>query len=67
MEGLILLAWWIATPLCGMLAASRIDLFRRIPIAMAWGVVRQMVERSVARYSGKVREAIVAGPSRSSS
>jgi DNA-binding CsgD family transcriptional regulator len=30
--------------------------------SMAWGVVRQMVERSVSRYSGKVREAILAGP-----
>ncbi len=30
--------------------------------AMAWGVVRQMVERSIARYSGEVRDAIVAGP-----
>ncbi len=31
--------------------------------AMAWGVVRQMVERSVSRYRGAVREAILAGPS----
>lgn len=31
--------------------------------AMAWGVVRQMVERSVTRYTGEVREAILAGPS----
>ncbi|MFD5825420.1 AAA family ATPase [Lentzea sp. NPDC060358] len=31
--------------------------------AMAWGVVRQMVERSVSRYSGEVREKILAGPS----
>ena len=30
--------------------------------AMAWGVVRQMVERSISRYSGEVRDAIVAGP-----
>lgn len=30
--------------------------------AVAWGVVRQMVERSVTRYSGEVREAILAGP-----
>ncbi len=30
--------------------------------AMAWGVVRQMVERSVSRYSGEVREAILGGP-----
>ena len=30
--------------------------------SMAWGVVRQMVERSVSRYSGEVREAILAGP-----
>ncbi|WP_109510081.1 helix-turn-helix transcriptional regulator [Nocardioides speluncae] len=30
--------------------------------AMAWGVVRQMVERSISRYSGATREAIVAGP-----
>ncbi|MFJ5991176.1 AAA family ATPase [Lentzea sp. NPDC092896] len=31
--------------------------------AMAWGVVRQMVERSVSRYSGALREKILAGPS----
>jgi len=31
--------------------------------AMAWGVVRQMVERSISRYSGATREAILAGPS----
>ncbi|MBB4912258.1 DNA-binding CsgD family transcriptional regulator/Flp pilus assembly protein TadD [Actinophytocola algeriensis] len=31
--------------------------------AMPWGVVRQMVERSVTRYQGEVREAILAGPS----
>lgn len=30
--------------------------------AMAWGVVRQMVERSISRYAGEIREAIVAGP-----
>lgn len=30
--------------------------------AMAWGVVRQMVERSVSRYSGDVRRAILDGP-----
>lgn len=30
--------------------------------AVAWGVVRQMVERSVTRYSGEVRDAILAGP-----
>ncbi len=30
--------------------------------AMAWGVVRQMVERSVSRYSGEIRDAILAGP-----
>lgn len=30
--------------------------------SMAWGVVRQMVERSVTRYSGEVRRAILAGP-----
>lgn len=30
--------------------------------AVAWGVVRQMVERSVSRYSGEVRDAILAGP-----
>jgi len=30
--------------------------------SMAWGVVRQMVERSVSRYSGQVRDAILAGP-----
>jgi DNA-binding CsgD family transcriptional regulator len=30
--------------------------------AMAWGVVRQMVERSVSRYSGEVRRAILQGP-----
>lgn len=35
----LLLAWWIATPLCGVLAASRIDLFRRVHTAMGWGVV----------------------------
>ncbi|KOV84066.1 LuxR family transcriptional regulator [Nocardia sp. NRRL S-836] len=31
--------------------------------AMAWGVVRQLVERSISRYSGEVREKILAGPS----
>ncbi|WBQ05077.1 helix-turn-helix transcriptional regulator [Kribbella sp. CA-293567] len=31
--------------------------------AMAWSVVRQMVERSISRYSGAIREAILAGPS----
>ncbi|CCH27960.1 AAA family ATPase [Actinosynnema sp. NPDC047251] len=31
--------------------------------AMAWGVVRQLVERSVSRYRGEVRAAILAGPS----
>lgn len=31
--------------------------------AMAWGVVRQLVERSVSRYSGEIREKILAGPS----
>ncbi|WP_249044760.1 ATP-binding protein, partial [Crossiella equi] len=31
--------------------------------AMAWGVVRQMVERSVTRYTGEVRAALLAGPS----
>jgi len=30
--------------------------------SMAWGVVRQMVERSISRYAGEVREAILAGP-----
>ncbi len=30
--------------------------------SMAWGVVRQMVERSVSRYSGDVRRAILDGP-----
>jgi len=30
--------------------------------AMAWGVVRQMVERSVSRYSGEIRAAILDGP-----
>ncbi|GAA1262113.1 helix-turn-helix transcriptional regulator [Saccharothrix xinjiangensis] len=30
--------------------------------AMPWGVVRQMVERSVSRYRGEVRERILAGP-----
>lgn len=30
--------------------------------ALAWGVVRQMVERSISRYSGEIREAILAGP-----
>ncbi|CRK59807.1 putative regulatory protein [Alloactinosynnema sp. L-07] len=31
--------------------------------AMAWGVIRQLVERSVSRYSGGTRAAILAGPS----
>ncbi|MFB9909607.1 helix-turn-helix transcriptional regulator [Allokutzneria oryzae] len=31
--------------------------------AMAWGVVRQLVERSVSRYTGEIRERILAGPS----
>ncbi len=31
--------------------------------AMAWGVVRQMVERSVSRYSGETRQKILDGPS----
>ncbi|MGO1057063.1 helix-turn-helix transcriptional regulator [Crossiella sp. CA198] len=31
--------------------------------AMAWGVVRQMVERSVSRYTGEIRAALLAGPS----
>lgn len=31
--------------------------------AMAWGVVRQLVERSVSRYSGEIRAKILAGPS----
>ncbi|WP_367132665.1 AAA family ATPase [Saccharothrix sp. HUAS TT1] len=31
--------------------------------AMAWGVVRQLVERSISRYRGEVRERILAGPS----
>jgi DNA-binding CsgD family transcriptional regulator len=30
--------------------------------AMAWSVVRQMVERSISRYSGATREAILSGP-----
>lgn len=30
--------------------------------AMSWGVVRQMVERSITRYRGEVRDAILAGP-----
>lgn len=30
--------------------------------SMAWSVVRQMVERSISRYSGEIREAILAGP-----
>jgi DNA-binding CsgD family transcriptional regulator len=30
--------------------------------SMAWGVVRQMVERSVTRYAGEVRRAILDGP-----
>lgn len=30
--------------------------------ALAWGVVRQMVERSVSRYNGEVRAAILDGP-----
>ncbi|MEU4746874.1 ATP-binding protein, partial [Actinosynnema sp. NPDC023658] len=31
--------------------------------AMAWGVVRQLVERSVSRYRGEIRDRILAGPS----
>ncbi|MFD1147705.1 AAA family ATPase, partial [Saccharothrix hoggarensis] len=31
--------------------------------AMAWGVVRQLVERSISRYRGEVRDRIMAGPS----
>ena len=31
--------------------------------ALPWGAVRQMVERSVSRYQGEVRDAILAGPS----
>lgn len=30
--------------------------------ALPWGVVRQLVERSILRYSGETREAILAGP-----
>ncbi|TDD63287.1 LuxR family transcriptional regulator [Kribbella antibiotica] len=30
--------------------------------AMAWGVVRQLIERSIARYAGDTRAAIIAGP-----
>lgn len=30
--------------------------------SITWGVVRQLVERSILRYSGEVREAILAGP-----
>ncbi len=30
--------------------------------AMAWGVVRQLIERSIARYAGETRAAIIAGP-----
>lgn len=29
---------------------------------IGWGVMRQLVERSILRYSGEVREAILAGP-----
>ncbi|GAB3920322.1 LuxR family transcriptional regulator [Kribbella albertanoniae] len=29
---------------------------------MAWGVVRQLIERSIARYAGETRAAIIAGP-----
>ncbi|WP_414942136.1 helix-turn-helix transcriptional regulator [Amycolatopsis sp. cmx-11-51] len=31
--------------------------------AMAWGVVRQLIERSLSRYSGENREKILDGPS----
>jgi len=31
--------------------------------AMAWSVVRQLVERSISRYQGRDREALLAGPS----
>ena len=31
--------------------------------AMAWGVVRQLVERSISRYRGEIRDRILAGPS----
>lgn len=31
--------------------------------AMAWSVVRQMVERSISRYPSDIRERLVAGPS----
>ncbi|MBA2347256.1 MAG: ATP-binding protein, partial [Solirubrobacterales bacterium] len=31
--------------------------------AMAWGAVRQLVERSISRYDGAIREALLAGPS----
>lgn len=31
--------------------------------SMAWSVVRQLVERSISRYSGDVRERLLAGPS----
>ncbi len=30
--------------------------------ALPWGVVRQLVERSILRYSGDTRQAILAGP-----
>jgi energy-coupling factor transporter ATP-binding protein EcfA2 len=30
--------------------------------SLPWGVIRQLVERSVLRYSGEVRRAILAGP-----
>ncbi|GAA0582450.1 AAA family ATPase [Kribbella sandramycini] len=30
--------------------------------ALAWGVVRQLIERSISRYAGETRAAIIAGP-----
>ncbi|MEJ1109508.1 MULTISPECIES: helix-turn-helix transcriptional regulator [unclassified Kribbella] len=31
--------------------------------ALSWGVVRQLIERSISRYAGETRAAIIAGPS----
>ena len=31
--------------------------------AMTWGAVRQLVERSISRYDGEIRAALLAGPS----
>ena len=42
----------------GRLAAAADELERSLP----WGIVRQLVERSVLRYSGDTRAAILGGP-----